>query len=183
MKPKTLEALTLKDFVWTDKKKDGSLCMTKGGTSKDGKTIPSKPFYMCNLTCEEYAVRLYGMSFGAKEDIEKIKVGDKIELIVFEEEYQGRTNLKFEFPTSKSANEAKLKALEEKFGKMEKEIKELKETFKTGLAQLKSDICLELTGKVQTTKDLEKYNEPHPLVQLDTPDDGIPLDVYDNDNF
>lgn len=179
MKPKTLETLTIKDFVWTDKKKDGTLCMTKEGKTKEGKILPSKPFYMCNLTCEEYGVRLYGMSFGAKEDIEKIKAGDKIELIVFEEEYQGRTNLKFEFPTSKSVNEAKLKALEEKVSKMEKEIKNLKDLLTTKLAELKSDICLELTGKVQTTKDYEKFTAPHPLTKTD---DDIPLEAYDG-NF
>lgn len=153
MKPKTLETLTLTDFVWTDKKKDGTLCMTKEIKTKEGKTIPSKPFYMCNLTCEEYKPRLYGMSFGAKEDIEKLKAGDKVELFVFEEEYQGRINLKFEFPSSKSANEAKLKALEEKVIKMEKEIKDLKDLLINKLAEMKSDLALELTGKFQTTSD------------------------------
>lgn len=158
MKPKTLETLTLTDFVWTDKKKDGTLCMTKEGKTKEGKTIPPKPFYMCNLTCEEYKPRLYGMSFGAKEDIEKLKAGDKVELLVFEEEYQGRINLKFEFPSSKSANEAKLKALEEKVQELEKRVKKLEDLLKTGLAQIKSDLALELTGKFQTTSDKAKMD-------------------------
>lgn len=177
MKPKTLETLTLTDFVWTDKKKDGSICMTKERKTDDGKTIPSKPFYMCNLTCEEYKPRLYGMSFGAKADLEKIKIGDKIELIVFEEEYEGRNNLKFEFPTSKSANEAKLKALEEKFIKLEKEVRDLQDLLKTGLAQIKSDLALELTGKFQTTEDYKKFTEPHTLTKHPLEDNINPEDL------
>lgn len=157
MKPKTLETLTITDFQWTDKKKDGSICMTKGGMSKDGKIIPSKPFYICNLTCNEYKPRLYGMSFGVKEDLEKIKIGDKIELIVFEEEHEGRINLKFEFPKKTEVADLKIQELE-------KRVKKLEETLTSGLAALKADICLELTGKVQTKADYNKYNEPHPLI-------------------
>lgn len=166
MKPKTLETITISDFNWTDKKKDGSLCMTKERKTDDGKTIPSKPFYMCNLTCAEYKPRLYGMHFGSKSDIENIKQNDKLDLIVYEEEYEGRISLKFEFPTNKSANEAKLNSFELKIETLEKRIKKLEDTLSIKLAELKSDICLELTGKVQTKSDYDKMTDTGEVIDI-----------------
>jgi len=156
MKPKTLETLTITEFNWSDKKKDGSICMTKGGTTKDGKVLPPKPFYMCNLTCEEYKVKMYGMSFGEKETLENIKIGDKIELIVFEEEYQERINLKFEFPTAKSANEAKLKALEIEVEKIKKSIADFKKDIQDQFTQLSNDLIIDTTGKINTSGQLKR---------------------------
>lgn len=53
--------------------------------------------------------------------------------------------------------------IDERVDTLEKEIQKLKSMLSTGLAQIKSDVVFEITGKFLTTADYNKLSEPHPI--------------------
>jgi hypothetical protein len=67
--------------------------------------------------------------------------------------------------------------IEDRVETLEKEIQKLKSMLSTGLAQIKSDVVFEITGKFLTTADYNKLSEPIPAL-VDTgevKDGGIPF--------
>lgn len=101
------------------------------------------PYYKIGLQTAEYPTK-YINGFNKTEL--PWKAGDEVEIDIIEKgEY-----LNFKVPKKDDLAVAGVQELEER-------VKKLEDLLKTGLAQLKSDICLELTGKVQTTKDYHTY--------------------------
>lgn len=150
----TIRKVTVKTIKNYDKDKEGNTLTGKFG-----------PYYKYGLTCDEYPTKtIYGIGNKPLNWQE----GQEIEIDI---EEKGEW-LNFKLPKKEDVAVSKVEELE-------KRVKKLEDLLKTGIAQLKSDICLELTGKVQTTKDLENYNKPHPLSSnpLDglAPEDNIPF--------
>jgi len=81
-----MEKLTLTKISYTDKKADGSQCVTVNG----------KPFYRVGLKAQQYGDRwINGLVFG---DPPAWREGQEVQLEIKEEDYQGTKNLKFEIP-------------------------------------------------------------------------------------
>ena len=117
---------------------------------KDGNPLVSQfgPYYKIGLQTAEYPTKYIN---GLNKTQLSWQVGDEVEIDLIEKgEY-----LNFKLPKKEDVAVSKVEELEKRVIKLE-------ELLKTGLAQLKSDICLELTGRVQTTKDYENYSKPHP---------------------
>lgn len=106
----------------------------------------------------------------------KWTVGQEVEVTVTSKEKDGKTYKNFVLPKSVdlatdriAKAEGRIMTLELSF---ERKFEELK-------AKIKSDLMLELGGKVQTDADFEQYSKPHPMSSnpLDgiAPDDEIPF--------
>lgn len=98
--------VTINKCSYTDKKKDGSECRTKQG----------KTFYKVGIKTNEHGDEwINGLVFDAPPtDWE----GKTMELDIKEEEYQGKTSLKFELPR-KGKNFADIEQLKTTLGKMD----------------------------------------------------------------
>lgn len=134
-----IRLVTVKTLRNYDKDKNGLELMGKFGK-----------YYKYGLVTEEYPTKtIYGIGNKPLD----WKAGDKMEIDLEEKgEY-----LNFKLPKKEDVAVSKVEELE-------KRVKKLEETLTSGLATLKADICLELTNKVQTKADYDKYNEPHPLI-------------------
>lgn len=134
---------------------------------KEGNVLTGKfgPYVRVVVSTSDYPTK--DISVFAKKEVDW-KIGEEIELDVTEngQYLNGKIPKKEDLAVS---------GVQE----LEKRVKKLEDLLATKLAELKSDICLELTGKIQTTKDYEKFTAPHPLTKTD---DDIPLEAYDG-NF
>lgn len=70
-----------------------------------------------------------------------------------------------------TTNEGRTVTIDERVATLEKELQKLKSMLSTGLAQIKSDVVFEITGKFLTTADYNKLSEPHPIYQETKVDD------------
>ena len=78
--------ITISKISYTDKKKDGTSCISKNG----------KPFYKVGIQTNEFGdTWINGLIF---DNPPTWKEGDKIDLIIKDEEYNGITSKKFELP-------------------------------------------------------------------------------------
>lgn len=76
-----------------------------------------------------------------------------------------------------TANQGRTVTIDERVDTLEKELQKLKSLLSTGLAQIKSDVVFEITGKFLTTADYNKLSEPIPAL-VDTgevKEGGIPF--------
>lgn len=101
------------------------------------------------------------------------KVGDVVEVVITEKEKNGKIYKNFSLP--KKADEAldRITKLESRVTKLELSIERIIEE---KVAEAKADLCLDLTGKFQTTSDYKKSQEPHPIHKSSNPLDGMPPD-------
>lgn len=115
------------------------------------------PYYKIGLQTAEYPTK-YINGFNKTEL--PWKAGDEVEIDLIEKgEY-----LNFKLPKKEDLAVAGIEELT-------KRVKKLEDTLNLKLAELKSDICLELTGRVQTTKDYEEFSKPHPLADTGEADE------------
>lgn len=131
---------------------------------KEGNPLTGQfgPYYKIGLQTAEYPTK-YINGFNKTEL--PWKAGDEVEIDIIEKgEY-----LNFKVPKKDDLAVAGVQELE-------KRVKKLEDLLKTGLAQIKSDLALELTGKFQTTEDYKKFTEPHPLTKAADPFEGIEPD-------
>lgn len=151
--------LTIKTITSTDKKKDGSDLVGKFG----------KYFLVRADTEEEGAVTWFSKTAHTH------KPGDKINgtLEVKTSEVNGKsyTNKNFTFPKKNEGVDP------EAFIKLSNRVMTLELSFERKFeelkAKIKSDVVMDVSGKVQTDADAMIYNAPHPMI-----DEGIPLDAY-----
>ena len=145
-----IRKITVKTLKNYDKDKEGNPLTGKFGT-----------YYKYGLTCDEYPTKtLYGIGNKALG----WKAGEQYDIDL---EEKGEW-LNFKLPKKEVL-------AEEKIQELEKRIKKLEDLIAYKLAEMKSDLALELTGKVQTDKDFKEYSKPHPM---EPEIDGIPLDAY-----
>lgn len=122
------------------------------------------PYYKIGLQTAEYPTK-YINGFNKTEL--PWKAGDEVEIDIIEKgEY-----LNFKVPKKDDLAVAGVQELE-------KRVKKLEDLLRTGLAQIKSDLALELTGKFQTTEDYKKFTEPHPLTKSADPFEGVEPDDF-----
>ena len=86
---------------------------------------------------------------GPAEVSKNWKVGDVVEVVISEKEKNGKIYKNFSLPK-------KVDVVDDKMSKLEKRVSDLEHKLGAGLAEIKSDLVLELTGKFQTTKDYEE---------------------------
>lgn len=118
---------------------------------KEGNPLTGQfgPYYKIGLQTAEYPTK-YINGFNKTEL--PWKAGDEVEIDIIEKgEY-----LNFKLPKKDDLAVAGVKELEAR-------VKKLEDLLKTGLAQIKSDILFEMTGKIATTKDYAEFTKPHPL--------------------
>lgn len=89
------------------------------------------------------------------------KVGDVVEVVISEKEKNGKIYKNFSLPK-------KVDLATDRIAKLESRVMTLELSFERKFAEMKSDLCLELTGKVQTEKDYKEYSKPHPM-SIDNP--------------
>lgn len=136
MQNKNIRRITVKTLKNYDKDKEGNPLEGKFGR-----------YFKYGLTCDEYPTKtLYGI--GNKQL--DWKAGEQYDIDL---EEKGEW-LNFKLPKKEDLATAGVQELE-------KRVKKLEETLTTKLAELKADICLELTGKFNTTKDITKINETY----------------------
>ena len=135
----------------TDKDKQGNPLKSKDG----------KPYGKISIKTEENGEKWIGGFQNARN--KDWKEGDTVEIkIVQNGEY-----LNFETPKDTDVATERIAKLEGRVMKLELSQERL-------MAQIKSDILFEMTGKIATTKDYEKFTSPHPLQDLDNTD-SIPF--------
>lgn len=129
---------------------------------KEGNQLTGKfgPYVRVVLSTQDYPTK--DISVFSKSEVDW-KVGQEIELDVTE----NGQYLNGKIPKKEDLAVAGIEELT-------KRVKKLEDTLGIKLAELKSDICLELTGKAQTTKDLETYSKPHPM-SGEVDDESIPF--------
>lgn len=152
-----LKTLTIKSVTSNDKKKDGTPFTGKFG-----------PYWVIRAdTLEEGYVSWFAKTAS------DLKMGDKIEgtLEITTSEKDGKTytNKNFKFPKQDDVMLQRIAKLESRVMKLELGMERM---IKEEVLKAKSDLCLELTGKVQTTSDFNKMSEPHPLYKND-PFEGL----------
>ena len=106
----SIEKVTITKFSATDKKKDGTDCVTKHG----------KKFWKAGIQTKEYGEEwLNGLIFKEVNWVE----GDVVDIEVKKEEYNGKESLKFRVPKSEEVDQAekdaKIAELEAKLAKAE----------------------------------------------------------------
>lgn len=132
-----IRKITVKTLKNYDKDKEGKQLTGKFGT-----------YYKYGLTCDEYPTKtLYGIGNKALD----WKAGEQHDIDL---EEKGEW-LNFKLPKKEAL-------VDEKVQELEKRVKKLEDLLAYKLAEMKSDLALELVGKVQTAKDFEKYTSPHP---------------------
>lgn len=126
---------------------------------KEGNQLTGKfgPYVRVVLSTQDYPTK--DISVFSKSEVDW-KVGQEIELDVTE----NGQYLNGKIPKKEDLAAAGIEELT-------KRVKKLEDTLGIKLAELKSDICLELTGRVQTSKDFEKYTSKHPLEDNVNPED------------
>ncbi len=139
-------------------------------TDKAGNPLKSAkgiPYTKLSFKCKEYGDKYVG-GFGNKAN-ESWKQGDTVEVIIKE----NGQYLNFEMPKEVDMATERITKLEARVTtldlSLERRVREL-------FSELKSDLVLELTGKFQTTKDYERSQEPHPILQSSNPLDGVAPD-------
>lgn len=169
-----VETITIVTYSETNKKKDGTLLMTKAVPAQNGqKEKPSKPYLMAELTAEEYPnQKIRGFNFG---EAQNYAPGTKLEVTLWEEEYNGYKNMNFSLPKKDDLITERFLRLEKRMMTIELSFDRRMEEF---MAKLKADIVLEKTGTFHLEKngDYDKFTKGHPLQ-----DDDIPLEAYNGD--
>jgi hypothetical protein len=132
---------------------------------KEGNPLTGQfgPYYKIGLQTAEYPTKYIN---GFNKTQLDWQVGQEVEIDLIEKgEY-----LNFKLPKKEDLAVAGIEELT-------KRVKKLEDTLGEKLAELKADICLELTGKFQTDADFKKYEAPHPfLKETSNPLDGIAPD-------
>lgn len=135
----------------TDKDKQGNLLKSKDG----------KPYAKISIKTEENGDRWIGGFQNARN--KDWKEGDVVEVKII----QNGEYLNFETPKD-------IDLTTERIAKLEARVMRLELSEERIMAQIKSDLMLELKGKVQTDTDYQEYSKPHPM--LSNPLDGIAPD-------
>lgn len=131
-----MKELTVKSVISTDKKKTGEPLVGKFG-----------PYWLIRIdTVEEGYISMF-----AKES-SNLKAGDKITGIVTETESNGYKNKNFAFPKAEDISN-------ERIDKLEKRILTLEQRLGTAVAEIKSNVVLDMTGKFQTDSDFAQSNK------------------------
>lgn len=130
--------------------------------SKDG-----KPYTKVSIKTKETGDKYVG-GFGNKAN-EGWKIGDVVDIIV---EKNG-DYLNFKLPNKDDAQNERIAKLESRVMKLELGMERM---IAEKVAEAKADLCLDLTGKFQTTSDYKKSQEPHPIHKSSNPLDGMPPD-------
>lgn len=106
------------------------------------------------------------------------KVGDVVEVLITEKEKNGKVYKNFSLPKKADVAVGMAANATERITKLEARVTtidlSLERRVRELFAELKADLVLELTGKFQTTKDYNKSQEPHPILQSSNPLDGVP---------
>lgn len=152
-----IKELTVKSVTSTDKKKDGTELIGKFG----------KYFIIRIDTEEEGVVSMFG------KQASTLKAGDKISGTVEVKESNGFKNKNF----------SPLKKEDERIAKLEARVMRLELSFERKFeeltAKIKSDVSMDINGKVQTDADFENYSKPHPMIKDEfegiDPSDEIPF--------
>lgn len=140
----------------TDKDKQGNPLKSKDG----------KPYAKISIKTEENGDKWIGGFQNARN--KDWKEGDVVEVKII----QNGEYLNFETPKDTDL-------ATERVAKLEARVMRLELSEERIMAQIKSDLMLELKGKVQTDADYQEYSKPHPMSSnpLDgiAPDDEIPF--------
>ena len=132
-------------------------------------TKTSKDYQLIELDVDGKIVK------GSMWGIHDFKEGDIVDWqIVANGQYN---NFYTKEPLTGNLTEGRTITIDERVDTLEKELQKLKSLLSTGLAQIKSDVVFEITGKFLTTADYNKLSEPIPAL-VDTgevKDGGIPF--------
>lgn len=174
-----MQELTIKTITSTNTKRDGTPLSGKFG-----------PYYIVRADTEEQ-----GTVTWFSKTAHTHKPGDKIngtlEVTTSEKDGKTYTNKNFSFPKKGDGVDP------EEFRKLTNRMTTMELSIDRKFAEMKSELMLELKGKVQTTADFAKYQEPHPMLGNpektyqgtinanvnDPVGDGIPLDAYKDDEI